>query len=925
MVANSKTKPALPAPFADPNSSAHIGLIRGLSEGEFLERYLLGVQTMANELGLRLTEYDSHGDISEMPGLLRQALSDGVDALILDHGAGEELQEAAVAAFKSGIPVLTFDTVIDHPDIPEIEQNDMLIGFTISEKMMLDYGGRCDVIYVNSDIYSPLRKRHKAWELFTWRYSGLKINARAGRVCEDTASATCEDVARLLEERPNANVVLAMWDEFAKGAVKAVRRLPPGRDIRVYSVDITDEDIRMMTEPGSPWAATVATDARNIGRLAVRAVSLLLSGEKLDKYILVPPTLITQDFLRENRIRNMEELLIALPGLQESSRFWPDWMEVVLQRKGFTRPEVTLSQEELLQRLRNSKLELERRNTELTTASEVARDATAADNWDSLLRHASLLIRDRFQFDDVCIFLHDNDGADIHWHTINGAVPEDTMGLRANMERSIVAHVLRTGRSYICNDTESDPLYFGGDIFPLTRSELCLPMRSGGKTLGVVAVHGRTLNAFDAYDLRVMQTLADQLGVALERMKLFERSYETLENQLQAIISNAPVVLLALDKDGRVILAEGQPLSTLGVPSEQFTGVSVFKLFQLRPDLKKDIERVLCGEFFESIIKLGDLSFITRWTPLLDKTGQPDGAAIVATDITKRLEAENKLGLVNRNLEQLVEERTLDLHSKAQELEVANIRLKELDALKSSLLTTVSHDIRTPLTSVLGFAKLVHRAFSKHFSPLSKDDEILARKARLIHSNLEIIAGEGERLTRLINDFLDLSRIESGRMEWRDQLVDVQALLQQAARAVERLFSDSEVQFRVQAPSSSETSPQLFLDPDRLLQVLVNLLDNAYKFTRQGEVGLKAECLNNQVLFTVTDTGKGIPKDELAHIFNSFHQVHQGDTLERTDKGGSGLGLSICKVIVEHYGGVIYAESEEGKGSAFSFILPMYG
>jgi simple sugar transport system substrate-binding protein len=117
-----------------------------------------------------------------------------------------------------------------------------------------------------------------------------------------------------------------MWDEFAKGAVRAIMQAGKSDQIKVYSVDITNEDIQLMTEPDSPWAATVATDPYNVGRLAVRTAAALIAGEKVDKYLLVSPELITQEFLVENKITNMDELVKALPTLGESSLSWYPWM-----------------------------------------------------------------------------------------------------------------------------------------------------------------------------------------------------------------------------------------------------------------------------------------------------------------------------------------------------------------------------------------------------------------------------------------------------------------------------------------------------------------------------------------------------------------------------------------------------------------------
>ena len=129
-----------------------------------------------------------------------------------------------------------------------------------------------------------------------------------------------------MREYPQANVVVAMWNEFAKGAVRAITQAGKASQYRVYSVDVTNEDIQMMTAEGSPWVATVATDSYSVGRLAVRTAAALVAGEKVDKYLLVPPQLITREFLLANKVTNMDELVKAMPALGESSLNWFPWM-----------------------------------------------------------------------------------------------------------------------------------------------------------------------------------------------------------------------------------------------------------------------------------------------------------------------------------------------------------------------------------------------------------------------------------------------------------------------------------------------------------------------------------------------------------------------------------------------------------------------
>jgi simple sugar transport system substrate-binding protein len=312
-------------------------MIRGLGEGEFMQRYLAGAQAMARQIGIELLE-STVPDYADMAKQLEAAIQQPVDALIFSHGPSDIFESHIVRALAANIKVVTFDMVVNNPQVPEIEQDDMLIGYLLCKHLATECSGKADVIYVNTDDFAPLIKRDRAWQDFKWRYRGLREVAH----CTPTTSATIADtqsrVQLLLEQHPQASIVLALWDEFAKGAVQAITQAGKANTIRVYGVDITDADIQIMTQAGSPWTATVATDAYTVGCLAVRAAAALIVGEQVNKYLLVEPQLITQEFLRKHRITNMDDLARLLPGLAESLLVWPDWMEPLLERNGFKMP-----------------------------------------------------------------------------------------------------------------------------------------------------------------------------------------------------------------------------------------------------------------------------------------------------------------------------------------------------------------------------------------------------------------------------------------------------------------------------------------------------------------------------------------------------------------------------------------------------------
>lgn len=279
-----------------------------------------------------------------------------------------------------------------------------------------------------------------------------------------------------------------------------------------------------------------------------------------------------------------------------------------------------------------------------------------------------------------------------------------------------------------------------------------------------------------------------------------------------------------------------------------------------------------------------------------------------------------QLEALNLTLGAMVADKTRDLQRKAEELERANHRLVEFDAMKSSFLSSVSHELRTPLTAIMGFAKLIDKDFVNVVWPLTPKSDHVERKCKRIHENLSVISSEGERLTRLINDVLDLSKIESGAVEWRDENVVVERAISSALKTASGEFGmKPEVRLIV---SPMPGLPMIRVDRDKLQQVLVNLLNNAAKFTQAGSVTVRAQTTSDGYLqIRVEDTGEGINKAYQQKIFDRFQQIG-GETLSSKPRG-TGLGLAICREIVKHYRGRIWVESEPGLGSTFFIEFPV--
>ena len=252
-----------------------------------------------------------------------------------------------------------------------------------------------------------------------------------------------------------------------------------------------------------------------------------------------------------------------------------------------------------------------------------------------------------------------------------------------------------------------------------------------------------------------------------------------------------------------------------------------------------------------------------------------------------------------------LEEKSQSLERATAELRDANAQLKSLDRLKDDFMSSVTHELRTPLTSIRAFAELM------------VDDPAMdaAQRQRF----LGLVVAETERLTRLVNQVLDMAKIEAGHAEWRAAEIDLRALLTQAVQTTAEVFRERGAIVELEMPGQV---PPLRADPDRLLQVLLNLLSNAAKFVPagQGRVCVRLCADAERASIEVEDNGPGVPAEEQQLVFEKFRQG--GDAYNRPQ--GTGLGLPISRRIVEHFGGHMWVRSEPGRGACFGFDLPWH-
>ncbi|MEO6269878.1 MAG: ATP-binding protein, partial [Lautropia sp.] len=277
---------------------------------------------------------------------------------------------------------------------------------------------------------------------------------------------------------------------------------------------------------------------------------------------------------------------------------------------------------------------------------------------------------------------------------------------------------------------------------------------------------------------------------------------------------------------------------------------------------------------------------------------------LALADVMQMLDETSQLRAYSRELE--IKSRALERAT--GELRVANQALRGLDRMKDDFMSSMTHELRTPLAAIRAVTELM------------RDDPVMDVEQREVF--LGIVVTETERLARLVNQVLDMAKFESGHADWQDDEVDMRELLSQAAKTTEAMFAERGAAVHLHLPAAW-AGRSLRADRDRLLQVLMNLLANAAKFVpdKGGRVDLRLSTDDAGVLVEVQDNGRGVPPEEQERIFEKFQQG--GDSADRPR--GTGLGLPISRRIVEHFGGRLWLSSEPGRGACFGFFLPWSG
>jgi len=399
-------------------------------------------------------------------------------------------------------------------------------------------------------------------------------------------------------------------------------------------------------------------------------------------------------------------------------------------------------------------------------------------------------------------------------------------------------------------------------------SYLAAPISWQGRIIGMIEVASPfSLHVFGEDELRLLSLFVNQAAIAIENANLYRRITED-QRRTEAMLHSINDGVIAFDNQAAIILVNYAAERILNLPPFRQTYGHHIKEVIRHPDL--------ANLFLKSLNARQEMAEEIH-------LGPPDGKILDVETSLIEISPGERIGILA-----VIRDVTA---------------LRELEQAKSDFVSTVSHELRTPLTSIKAYT-----------ATLRRDDVEFDNRTR--EDFLSVVEEETDRLTRLISDLLDVSRIESGKLELKRRDFDIAKLVKIVADKMQSQTSKHAI--KLDAPDGTSL---VHADPDKIEQVIMNLVDNAVKYSPSGgEVVVALRTYPRKVEFSVHDQGVGIPEDQLAHIFEKFHRVDNRATREI---GGTGLGLYVSKSIIEAHRGTIWAESKPGEGSTFYFTLPL--
>ena len=602
---------------------------------------------------------------------------------------------------------------------------------------------------------------------------------------------------------------------------------------------------------------------------------------------------------------------------------------------------------------------------QLKVAADISEQLTSILEHDRLLEAVVSRLQEYFEFYHVHIYLFDARGSQLVIDVGSGDVGQKLRGekhkIKLDFEHSLVATAARQRQPIVVDDVRQNPDFLPNPYLPDTRSEVAVPILSGGQLLGVLDVQDDEVARFTANDIDVLRTIAGQVATALENARLFEQVEQSLEETaIRFEVSQALAKSQTEEDVLDAILEQGtsynNSLNDAGKDADFASKFGVVSAkIQLTISTHSGEETLLVRRHHSADHKIMTspattlslethpiLSYLSPGSPLISLNIQEDSRygervhdfyksigtkSIAVFPLAISGQLLGMIEVVSSNAAIFKNENTLYFYQSLAQQGAVALRsaqlfdhtqrtadhLRTLDRLKSEFLANMSHELRTPLNSIIGYSEIMLMGIN---GPLNDD----------MTEDMEAIRNSGQHLLRLINDILDLAKIEAGKMSLEIKELELSGLFDEVRVSHAALLRNRLVSMMVDiAPDV----PPIYADRVRLNQILTNLVSNAIKFTEEGTISLRvthdaefAGKIGGRVAISVEDQGIGIEKDDIPLIFAEFRQV-DGSSTRRAE--GTGLGLAITKHLVNMHGGSIKVESILGQGSTFTVELPVAG
>ena len=609
----------------------------------------------------------------------------------------------------------------------------------------------------------------------------------------------------------------------------------------------------------SGYEVTLVTRVAEIdASLQKKAVDLIIVGDQIEGRSgieLMQNLILQQPFLPMILLPEIHSESLALEAFRKG---FVDYLPPPIRSaeieaavsRGLEKRHRWLSQVQL--ETRKGTTSLQSRLDGLETIEQIGRQVTSLLDLDKVLEAVVDAAVALTHAEEGSLLLLDETTGELYMRAGRNFKEDFVRTFRLPIHDTLAGQVLRTGKPILMDEKTPHKIKTAYLVYTI----MYVPLIVHDRVLGVLEVDNRqSRNPFQDYHITLVSALADYAAIAIDNARLYSHS-EVERTKLESILTKIEESVIIVDHDRRVVLVNRKAREAFGIQEQNISGKRIREFVQHQELLEMLAENLSAPSRAELTLEDGRV-LNAQFTPIPEI-----GMAVTMQDIT---------------------------------------HLKELDRIKSDFVNTVSHDLRSPLTAILGYVELLERV-----GPVNEQQREFIRRVHISVNNI----------TSLINDLLDLGRIEAG-FDARKEIMPFSAIIHYAVDGIKGRADEKKQTMILDVP---DDLPEVLGNPVRLKQMISNLIANAIKYTAQGgKVKIIAHAEGEQIILQVIDTGPGIPPTDLPYIFDKFYRASN----IQADTPGTGLGLAIVKSIVENHLGRIWVESALGKGTAFTIVLPI--